>query len=131
VVNQPEKRSFPWDCGLIAVIGMARENGDRAIELLGQHGTDKLVGPGHGPESEGERRFFEEFATMAVRAADGEDEFGSAGIAPSPDPVGEIPAGQGFSRLVQRDKGRARRGAGKQRGRLLFLAERRRRGAAF
>ena len=42
-------------CGLsTAMIRVAGEDGDRPIKLFGQHDTDELMRPGHGPEGETE-----------------------------------------------------------------------------
>jgi hypothetical protein len=83
-------------------VGAAGEDGEGAIELLGEHHAREFVGEGHGAK----RNFLEgalaEIVREAVGVAAEEDEFAGAAVAEFAEPVGESVRIENFSGGVEK-----------------------------
>ena len=63
------------------MIGMTRENGCRAIELLGKHDANELMWPGRRAEGKHKVGLFAQGGLVPVRPADGDHKAAPAGVA--------------------------------------------------
>jgi hypothetical protein len=96
------------ECGrsisVAGVVGMSGEDGEGAVELLGEHDAGEFVREGHETEGEGEGGVAERFLRPAVGGADGEVEMLDAGVAFPADPGGELLGGEGAAARIEEDE---------------------------
>src|SRR5579871_2106237 len=97
----------------LTVVGVARQNGHRPVNLLHQHDSNKLVRPSRGSEGEPCIGIFEQSGRKAVRPPDNEAQGLTAAIPPGANGSGKSFAGSVLAPAVQCDPDRAvRNGAG-------------------
>src|SRR5262245_9649460 len=82
---------------------MAREDGNRPVQLFQQHDPRELMGPGRWAESQQEVGALFKIARQAVRPANEEISSSAAIIAPAPEPLSEGFAGKGMPTGVERN----------------------------
>src|SRR5271154_6772899 len=85
------------------MVGMSGQDREGAINLLQQHDSHKLMGPGRGAEGEAEVGALAQHLAEAIGAADGEENGSAAGIVPGPQPAGEGLTGHTVAAPVQGD----------------------------
>jgi hypothetical protein len=84
-------------------IGAAGENGEGAVELLGEHDAGEFVRKGHGAERKFLVGALAEVIREAVGVAAEEDEFAGAAVAEFAEPFGEGVRIEIFSGSVEKD----------------------------
>src|SRR5262245_17532223 len=88
-----------------AMVGMAGQDGDGAIELLQKHDPRQLMGPGGGPEGEAEIGLLAEARRYPARAADEESRRWPPLVAPPLQLLAERRRGEIVAALVEHDPG--------------------------
>jgi hypothetical protein len=83
---------------------VAGEDGEGAVDLLGEDGAGELVGQGDGAEGEDEVGAGAGGGGPAVGGADGEDEGLGAGVAEAAEVGGEVFAGELLAAAVEQDE---------------------------
>jgi len=91
------------DQGSVAMIRAAGQDGDGAIDLLGQHHPRQGVGPGLGTKGEGLVHGLQEIGVETVGAADNQDQPADAVIPQGRNPAGEGAAGPDLAMLIAGD----------------------------
>jgi hypothetical protein len=82
------------DAGLVAaVVGVAGEDGEGAVDLLGGDGAGELVGEGHAAEGEGAGGFGAGDGGPAVGGADAEEDALGAFVAEAGEVLRELGGG--------------------------------------
>ena len=76
------------------MVRAAREDGDGAVDLFGEHGAGEGVRPGLGSEGELQVGPGQDRGVEAVRAADDQGETGDAFISPACEAGGELAGGE-------------------------------------
>jgi hypothetical protein len=104
------------------MIGMAGQDGQRAISLFGGHDSRELMRPGHGAEGDHTFRLGAQVGVQPVRPADDENIGRFAAVASRRDVGGEIGAGERLAALVAKNNPGAFGENGANRARLLILA---------
>ncbi len=82
---------------------MTGENGTGAVELLGKHDPNKSMRPSGPAECESEIGLSAQRRVKAIGAADHEHHGPSSVPAKTVDPIGQAPAVQVVTALIQRD----------------------------
>ena len=96
---------------------MAGEDGEGAVDLLGEDGAGELMGQGDGAEGKGEAGAGEGGLGPAVGGTDGEDDGLRAGVAEAAEAGGEVWAGELAAAAVEQDEdGGGARGLAIERG---------------
>jgi hypothetical protein len=91
------------DPASVAMIGAAGQDGDGAVDLLGQHHPRQSVGPGLRAEGQGLVSGLEEVGIETVGAADDQHQSPDTVIAQGGDPAGEGAAGPDLAMLIAGD----------------------------
>src|ERR1700722_19688202 len=86
------------------MIGVARENGHRSIELFAGHHPDQLVGPGHLAEAQNSMREGGERGVESIRAADRHRIGRLRGVSRPADVGGPLLAGRRRPSLVEQNQ---------------------------
>src|SRR5262245_58832239 len=87
-----------------AVIGVSREHGHGAIDLLEQHDPHELMRPSRGAERDMQVGFVMQSGRKTIGSADDEYDRWSTGIAPTPQAVGESRAVEILSAFPEHDR---------------------------
>ena len=95
---------------MAGVVGVAGEDGECAVELLGEDGSGEFVGQGDRAEGEQEIGAGAGRGGPSVGGADGEDDGLGAGVAEAAEVGGEVLGGELLAGTVEQDKDRG--GAG-------------------
>ena len=89
---------------MAGVVGVSGEDGECAIELLGEHDAGELVGKGHGAEGEQEGGALAGCGRPAIGGADGEVEMLDARVALVAEPCGELLGRKGTAPCVEKNQ---------------------------
>ena len=89
---------------MAGVVGVSGEDGEGAVELLGEHDAGQLVGKGHGAEGEQQVGALACFRRPSVCGADGEVEMLRAAVALAPKPRGELLRGHLAAASIEQDE---------------------------